>query len=169
MAEPARTGALSIGAIAKRSGTAVSTLHFYESRGLIASDRSGGNQRRYSQGVLRRIAVIRLAQQAGLPLSLIGNALARFPADHILTEAEWGEFAAWMREHLDQRIESLLQLRNGMQRCIGSGCLSLADCMLRNPGDSLSVEGTGPRLLGRLEHPGNPSEEARPCGAPDAR
>ncbi|MGH8783781.1 MAG: MerR family transcriptional regulator, partial [Cupriavidus necator] len=59
---------LSVGEVAARTGIAVSTLHFYESRGLIASTRSGGNQRRYARAVLRRLAVIRVAQRMGLPL-----------------------------------------------------------------------------------------------------
>jgi MerR family redox-sensitive transcriptional activator SoxR len=59
---------LSVGEAAKRSGVAVSTLHFYESKGLIRSTRSRGNQRRYPRGVLRRIATIRVAQKAGVQL-----------------------------------------------------------------------------------------------------
>src|SRR3984893_7536813 len=60
---------LSVGEAAKRSGVAVSTLHFYESKGLIRSSRSPGNQRRYPRGVLRRIATIKEAQKAGIPLA----------------------------------------------------------------------------------------------------
>lgn len=61
------TRALSVGEVARRSGVAISTVHFYEAKGLIEGWRSGGNQRRYTRDVLRRIAVIRVAQRAGIP------------------------------------------------------------------------------------------------------
>ncbi len=60
---------LGVGEIAARSGIAVSALHFYEAQGLIRSIRSAGNQRRFPRGVLRRIAVIKVAQRTGIPLA----------------------------------------------------------------------------------------------------
>jgi MerR family redox-sensitive transcriptional activator SoxR len=41
--------------VAKRTGVAVSALHFYESKGLIRSQRNAGNQRRYRRDVLRAL------------------------------------------------------------------------------------------------------------------
>ena len=43
--------ALTVGEVAERSGVAVSALHFYETKGLIQSWRSSGNQRRYHRDV----------------------------------------------------------------------------------------------------------------------
>jgi MerR family transcriptional regulator, redox-sensitive transcriptional activator SoxR len=57
--------ALTVGELAKRSGVAVSALHFYEAKGLIRSFRSPGNQRRYPRHVLRRVSVIKVAQRVG--------------------------------------------------------------------------------------------------------
>ena len=59
---------LTIGQLAQRSGVATSALRFYESRGLIWSERTTGNQRRYLQSTLRRVAFIRTAQRVGLSL-----------------------------------------------------------------------------------------------------
>ena len=56
---------LTPGEVAKRSGVAVSALHFYESKGLIKSIRNGGNQRRYTRDVLRYVAIIKIAQRIG--------------------------------------------------------------------------------------------------------
>ena len=72
-------GELSVGEVAARSGVAASALHFYERRGLIRSQRTAGNQRRYARDVLRRIAVIRVAQEIGIPLSEIAAAFAALP------------------------------------------------------------------------------------------
>ncbi|MFI0471861.1 redox-sensitive transcriptional activator SoxR [Halomonas sp. HMF6819] len=138
---------LSVGDVARRSGVRVSTLHFYESKGLIASWRTSGNQRRYPRSVLRRVAVIRIAQRAGIPLAMTKAHLDSIPSDRPLSAADWQAITAAWREEIDRRMESLMQLRNQMDRCIGCGCLSLADCPLRNPDDHLAEEGPGARLL----------------------
>lgn len=142
-----RTGALSVGEVAKRSGVAVSTLHFYETKGLISSTRSSSNQRRYDRKVLRRIAVIRIAQSAGLPLHEIKSHLDILP-NNAITAKEWKELSHEWHAMLTKRIETLTTLRDKMEGCIGCGCLSLKDCPLRNPDDELAKAGPGPQLLG---------------------
>jgi MerR family redox-sensitive transcriptional activator SoxR len=138
---------LSVGEAAKRSGVAVSTLHFYEAKGLIRSARTRGNQRRYSRGVLRRVAIIKVAQKAGIPLAAIQKALAPLPDDHTPTLADWRKLSARWRMELDSRIQKLVQLRDRLDGCIGCGCLSIKTCPLRNPDDKLARQGAGPRLL----------------------
>jgi MerR family redox-sensitive transcriptional activator SoxR len=144
---PAPGGTLSVGEVAKRSGVAVSTLHFYETKGLIRSLRTDGNQRRYPRGVLRRVAVIKVAQRTGMPLASIQEALARLPDSRAPTAEEWGGFSRTWRDELDERIRRLSQLRDQLDDCIGCGCLSLKTCPLRNPRDALGAQGPGPRLL----------------------
>lgn len=138
---------LSVGEVARRSGLAVSTLHFYESKGLIASRRTGGNQRRYMRGVLRRIAVIRIAQRAGIPLEEIKRTFAAIPLDRAPTMREWERAMRAWTEALQQRISDLTDLRDKLFSCIGCGCLSLTDCPLRNGEDRLGAKGPGPRVL----------------------
>jgi len=138
---------LSVGEVAARSGVAVSAIHFYEAKGLIRSRRNHGNQRRYPRGILRLVAVIKVAQRIGMPLATVREALATLPNGRTPTAAEWRRLsAAWQRD-LDDRIERLTRLRDSLTGCIGCGCLSLKACPLRNPGDKLSEEGCGPRLL----------------------
>lgn len=139
---------LSVGEVAKRSGVAVSALHFYEAKGLIRSSRSSGNQRRYGRDVLRRIAVIKVAQQAGIPLATIQLALASLPADGAPTHKDWRRLSTGWRDELDSRIRKLTELRDRLGDCIGCGCLSITNCPLRNPADRLAKKGAGPRLLG---------------------
>jgi MerR family transcriptional regulator, redox-sensitive transcriptional activator SoxR len=142
---------LSVGEAAKRSGVAVSTLHFDESKGLIRSARSRGNQRRYPRGVLRRIATIKVAQKAGIPLATIRQALASLPEDRAPTLEDWRELSTGWRMELDSRIRKLTQLRDRLDDCIGCGCLSITTCPLRNPSDELAEKGAGPRLLEQAE------------------
>jgi len=139
---------LSVGEVAKRSGVAVSALHFYERKGLIRSLRTAGNHRRFARDVLRRLAVIRVAQRVGMPLEAVATAFAALPENKTPTKAEWARMSALWRSELDQRIEQLLLLRNQLTDCIGCGCLSLKRCRLANPGDALGDQGDGPQRWG---------------------
>lgn len=141
-----REKSLSVGELARRSGVAVSTIHFYEKKNLIEGWRTGGNQRRYARATLRRIAIIRVAQKAGVSLAIIKQHLDRFPATPITVD-EWARISQDWHAMLDERITALTQLRDQLGSCIGCGCLSLKDCPLRNPDDVLGDEGAGPQLL----------------------
>lgn len=138
---------LSVGEVARRSAVAVSTLHFYETQGLISSHRSAGNQRRYARDVLRRIAFIRVAQRVGIPLADVAQALESLPRDKAPGRSDWTRLSARWRSRLDARIEQLQKLRDTLDDCIGCGCLSIDRCKLRNPLDSLGADGPGPRRL----------------------
>lgn len=138
---------MSVGQIAKRSGVKVSTLHFYEEKGLIESWRNTGNQRRYDRSVLRRIAVIKTAQQLGMSLQEVALAIQHFPKNHAPTDQEWGVMADIWKTQLDERIRRLQVLRDNLNECIGCGCLSNNKCRLRNPEDILAKEGNGSIVL----------------------
>ena len=137
---------LSVGQVAERSCVAVSALHFYEKKGLIRSARTDGNQRRYSRDVLRRLAVIRVAQQTGVPLATIRQAMTALPSDRPLTVAEWKKLSARWKEDLNHRIARLTDLRDRLGGCIGCGCMSLKVCPLRNAQDTLAAQGPGPHF-----------------------
>lgn len=138
---------LTPGDVAARCGVAVSALHFYESKGLISSFRNPGNQRRYHRDVLRRVAVIKIAQRIGIPLATIGEHLMQFSPGKRMSPKEWAVLTQKWQEELDGRILTLTRLRDDLDGCIGCGCLSMEDCPLRNPGDQLSERGTGAILL----------------------
>lgn len=136
---------LAVGEVARRSGVPVSTLHFYESKGLIHSVRTAGNQRRYARVVLRRVAVVKVAQRMGVPLAEIATALDALPRC-TPTAQDWRALSERWRGDLDARIRQLTQLRDQLDGCIGCGCLSLQDCPLRNDSDQLAHAGPGPHF-----------------------
>jgi MerR family redox-sensitive transcriptional activator SoxR len=138
---------LTVGQVAARSGVSVPTLHFYEAKGLISSWRNSGNHRRYAREVLRRVALIKVAQRTGISLASIKQALNSLPKDRTPTADDWKILSAKWRAGLDDRIGRLTRLRNQLDGCIGCGCLSLGVCPLRNPWDRLAEQGPGPRLL----------------------
>src|SRR3954463_9066420 len=154
---------LTIGQVSGRSGFAPSALRYYEEQGLIASTRTGSGARRYPRTVLRRLAFVRAAQNVGLSLSEIREALATLPEGRPPT-APGGPAApppgappppagagprlsAGWRARLDEQIAALVQLRDGLESCIGCGCLSLGRCALSNPGDLAASSGPGARWL----------------------
>ncbi|WP_226343827.1 redox-sensitive transcriptional activator SoxR [Agilicoccus flavus] len=138
---------LTIGEVAHRSGLAVSAIRHYESLGLLASTRTGGNQRRFARSALRRIAVVQAAQRVGLSLAEIGEAFAAFPPDHAPTKRDWVRLGRRWGPRLDARIAQLEQVRDGLALCVGCGCLSMRQCAIYNPGDVLAGEGAGPRRI----------------------
>ncbi len=138
---------LTIGDFAVRSGVAPSALRFYEKEGLIRSIRTSGNQRRYQRSELRRVAFIKIAQQVGVSLDEIREALDSLPDNRTPTKADWARLSARWRRRLDERIAMLERLRDNLTGCIGCGCLSLHRCRLNNPDDALAAQGTGPRVL----------------------
>ncbi len=141
------TRELTVGQVAERSGLAVSALHFYERKGLLKSHRTSGNQRRYDRDVLRRLAIIRMGQELGIPLAEVGEALSRLPAGQIPTAQDWRALSSAWRDRLDRRITLMTRMRDELNGCIGCGCLSTQSCPLINMDDRLAAEGSGPRRL----------------------
>jgi MerR family redox-sensitive transcriptional activator SoxR len=138
---------LTIGEVAARSGVAPSALRYYEQQGLVTALRTPGGARRYPRAVLRRLAFVRAAQNVGLSLSEIREALATLPGDRTPTARDWTRLSEGWQTRLDEQIAALTQLRDGLSSCIGCGCLSLERCALSNPGDVAATAGPGARWL----------------------
>jgi len=138
---------LSIGEVSRRSGVAASALRYYESVGLVSSVRSAGGRRLYQRQTLRRLAFVRASQNVGLSLAEIVGALESLPAGRTPTKADWAALSRGWRQRLDEQIEALIALREGLTSCIGCGCLSLRRCALSNPRDVAAVDGPGATYL----------------------
>jgi MerR family redox-sensitive transcriptional activator SoxR len=138
---------LSIGAVSERTGVATSALRFYEVEGLVHPVRSDGGQRRYHRDVIRRVSFIRIAQEVGLTLSEIGEALASLPEHRTPTQRDWHRLATSWGPRLDAQIAMLERLRDRLDGCIGCGCLSLQACRIMNPHDEVAARGPGPRYV----------------------
>ena len=141
---------LTVGEVAHRSGFAPSALRYYEREGLLSATRTAGGQRRYERHVLRRLAFIRAARNIGLSLEEVKVALASLPGGRTPTVADWTKVSRSWRARLDEEIAALQALRDGLDGCIGCGCLSLKRCRIYNPEDWLSGEGPGAGRLPRM-------------------
>jgi MerR family redox-sensitive transcriptional activator SoxR len=140
---------LSIGEVAARSGVATSALRFYEAQGLLASQRTSGNQRRYERAVLRRVALIRAGRAAGIPLERIRTALETLPARRTPSRRDWERLSRAWRSDLDEQIAMLHAVRDRLTTCIGCGCLSIDACTLLNPDDEAGGLGSGAHYIAR--------------------
>jgi MerR family redox-sensitive transcriptional activator SoxR len=149
------TDALTIGEIARRSGFAGSAIRYYEKLGLLTATRTAGDQRRFERSTLRRLAFIRAATNVGLSLDEVATALASLPAGRTPTRADWSKLSHGWRRRLDDQIAALAALRDGLDSCIGCGCLSLQRCAISNPGDTARSGGPGAAYLpAALRRPG---------------
>lgn len=138
---------LSIGEMARRTGVATSALRFYESIGLIESERTDGNQRRFQRSMLRKVAVVKAAQRAGISLEEIGRTFEGLPLGRPPNRRDWERLSqAWDRD-LEARIGRLSRIRDDLAGCIGCGCLSIDTCALFNPDDELAETLTGTNKL----------------------
>lgn len=138
-----RRDRLSIGEVAARAGVSVPTLRFYEESGLVTSTRDAARRRQYERVVLRRLAVIRAGQRFGLTLAEIADAFAALPVDRAPTKRDWQRLSRRWQELLDTRIAALIALRDGLESCIGCGCLSLRSCPMYNRDDEFANRGPG--------------------------
>lgn len=142
-----RDDTIAIGVLAKRTGLAVSAIRFYEDRGLIFSQRTDGNQRRFRRSDIRRLSFILIAQRLGLGLPEIETAMADLPRERTPTSTDWRRISQSIRAEIDSRIALLTRTRSKLDECIGCGCMSFERCQRSNRGDRASIAGPGPRYV----------------------
>lgn len=138
---------LGVGEMSRRTGVAVSALHYYERLGLIASHRTDGNQRRYPRHMLRRVALISVAKLLGIPLDDVKEAFADVPLTDTPSHEDWQRASRRWKKTLEQRRLGIERLEKELTGCIGCGCLSMKACGLLNPDDQLGDTGSGARRI----------------------
>ncbi len=138
---------LRVGEMSRRTGVPVSALHYYERFGLIASQRTAGNQRRFPRHMLRRVALISVAKRLGIPLEDVKEAFADVPLSNTPTHENWQRASRSWKRVLEQRRRGIERLEQELTGCIGCGCLSMKACALLNPDDTLGESGAGARRI----------------------
>ena len=138
---------LPIGMLAKRTGLAVSAIRYYEEQGLVTAERNTGGQRQFLRSDIRRLSFVLIAQRFGFTISEIRTQLQSLPQRRTPNEDDWRQISVSFRADLDSKIETLTNLRELLDGCIGCGCLSLRKCALYNPKDKAASLGVGPRYL----------------------
>jgi DNA-binding transcriptional MerR regulator len=110
---------LSIGTLAKRTGTKVQTVRYYEQIGLLPEPgRTEGGQRRYGNSDLDRLAFIRHARQLGFTLEAIRE-LLDLSDNPGRSCADVDRIAHRQLKEVEVRIARLEALRKELKRMLG--------------------------------------------------
>ena len=124
-------GNMSIGEVAQRAGVRPSALRYYESIGVLPTPERENGRRRYDGEVLRevldRLAVVRVAQQAGFTISEIRMLLDGFSEDTPPSE-RWRVLAREKLPEVEALVERALGMKNLLERGLRCECLRLEDC-----------------------------------------
>src|SRR5215217_2714948 len=124
---------MSIGEVAQRAGVRPSTLRYYESKGVLPTPERENGRRRYDGEVLRevldRLAVVRVAQQAGFTISEIRMLLDGFAEDTPPSE-RWRVLAQAKLPEVEALVERALRMKDLLERGLRCECLRLEECAL---------------------------------------
>src|SRR5262245_57277187 len=121
---------LTVGEVAQRVGVRTSALRYYESVGLIAPPKRVSGQRRYDESVLKTLALIQTAQQAGFTIAEIHMIFHDYSKDAAARE-RWQELTEQKIGEMDEliaRAKRMKSLLKWMQQC---QCASLDECATR--------------------------------------
>ena len=143
MSADTQTATMRIGEVAAHAGLRSSTIRYYESLGLLPEPERVGGQRRYTIDVLRRLAIIDVAQRAGFSLGEIRELLAatagREPAYESLRPLAERKLPA-----IEALIERAQAVRSWLEVASACECDTLDVCALFDD-----------RALGLPERPGS--------------
>jgi len=107
-AEQTTEPALTVSDIARASGVAASAVRFYEKHGLITSERTSGNQRRFHRVDECLVKIIRVAQRVGLSVAEIRALMADLPQDRRdITIDDFFRLRHRLEHEVRERIQAL--------------------------------------------------------------
>jgi Cu(I)-responsive transcriptional regulator len=129
---------LSIGEVARATGTAAETVRYYERIGLLSEPpRTAGNYRSYGPGEVARLSFVRRARDLGFGLSHV-RVLLDLADDRQRSCGEVDQLARAQLEQVERKIADLKALRLELSSLI-SQCKqgTIAECRI--------LEALGPR------------------------
>jgi len=135
-----------IGEVARRAGVRVSLIRYYEEVGLLPEPPRLSGQRRYDDTVLRRLAVIDVAQRAGLTLDEIRE-LVEHGNDPMSERLR--EVADRRLPEIDALIDRAQRVRTWLQLASGCDCERIDDCVLFDGAPLASAEEARPLAIMR--------------------
>jgi MerR family transcriptional regulator, redox-sensitive transcriptional activator SoxR len=122
-------GDLLIGELARRAGVRPSAIRYYESIGLLPEPRRVAGRRRYSSEIQRTLAVIGVAQRAGLSLDEIRELLTASSGAGAVSE-RLRSIAQRKLPEVDDLIQRAQVVRGWLEAAAHCRCPSLEECPL---------------------------------------
>jgi MerR family transcriptional regulator, redox-sensitive transcriptional activator SoxR len=120
---------MAIGEVAQRAGLVPSTIRYWESVGILPAPERVNGQRRYDERVFQRLAIIRVAQEAGFNVTEIRTLLRGFSRE-VPPSARWRALASAKLEDIDAAIARAEAMKRILQEGLECDCLRLEDCAL---------------------------------------
>lgn len=118
---------LSIGEVAREAGLATSAIRFYEKSGLLPAPPRRSKQRRYEEGVLGRLYLIRIARDAGFTIAETKLFLTGFSRE-TPPASRWRTLAARKLREVDALMERARQMKLLLESSFQCRCSRLEDC-----------------------------------------
>jgi MerR family transcriptional regulator, redox-sensitive transcriptional activator SoxR len=123
--------AATIGEVARRAGVRPSKLRYYEGIGIVPSPERANGRRRYDAEVLRevldRLAIVRVAQQAGFTITEVRTLLDGFSEDTPPSE-RWRILAREKLPEVEAQIDRARDMKRLLERGLECECLRIEDC-----------------------------------------
>jgi DNA-binding transcriptional MerR regulator len=124
-----RRPSMTIGQVAARAGLNTSHIRYYEEVGVLPAPARVSGQRRYDDDVLRRLAIIDIAQRAGLTLEEIRDLTGPQPeGDDVSTRIR--ALAERKLPDIDALIERAQAVRRWLQVASACDCATVDVCGL---------------------------------------
>ncbi len=124
-----RPARMTIGEVAARAGLNASHIRYYEDVGVLPVPERVSGQRRYGDDVLKRLAIIDVAQRAGLTLEEIRDLTGQRPEGHDVGP-RISELAQRKLPDIDALIERAQAVRRWLQVASACDCATLDVCGL---------------------------------------
>jgi MerR family copper efflux transcriptional regulator len=145
------SGALSIGALARKAGCTVPTVRYYEEIGLLpAAPRSEGGQRLYGEAAVRRLGFIRRCRDFSFSIEQVRELVSLVDEpDRPCVEVR--DVAAVHLHQVRQKLTELRELEASLARFVDSCSTACAggaavDCAIL---EDLAVPGQDARITAR--------------------
>ena len=119
---------LSIGELADKARVRASALRYWEQRGLLPGAHREGRRRIWPATVVRRVALIKMAQRAGFTLAEIRQLVTSDTTPS--ATRQWRDMAARKLPELDRHIAQTQALRQAVADCLECGCMNFDRCLL---------------------------------------
>jgi len=113
---------IDIGDVSKKTGLPISTLRYYEKKGLITSIARHGLRRQYDRNILERLSLIILGRNAGFSLDEMRDMLnsngTQIDREKLLHKAA----------EISKKIQKLEMMRNGLNHAASCTAPSHLEC-----------------------------------------
>jgi MerR family transcriptional regulator, redox-sensitive transcriptional activator SoxR len=120
---------MTIGEVAQKVGVAPSTLRYWESVGILPAAKRENGQRRYDERVFQRVAIIRVAQEAGFNVGEIRTLLHGF-SRNVPPSARWKALASAKLDEIATQIARAEAMKRVLMEGLECDCLRLEQCAL---------------------------------------